>query len=326
MRFPFRRKAPEVRPPLTRRVRELEILSARMIRAGFAGDYHSAFHGRGIEFSQVREYQPGDDIRTIDWNVTARSGVPHVKQFIEERDLTVIIAVDVSPSMGFGSVDWRKADIAAELVSVFAFSAVENADRVGLLLFADKMRQFIPPGRGRFHAQVIVRAAVDAALHGGQGSKGEVRGSKFEVRNSKFEIRNSDPVLHTDLEPAARFLDRVSAKRAVVILISDFLDFSFERPLSRLNRKHDVVAIAINDPREERVPAGGLIRLVDSESGEARLVDLRSTDVGRRAVARRLQLERRFRNSGVDWVPVSTAMPYDRDLPRFFRERVARSR
>ena len=318
MRFPFRRKAPEVRPPLTRRVRELEILSARMIRAGFAGDYHSAFHGRGIEFSQVREYQPGDDIRTIDWNVTARSGVPHVKQFIEERDLTVIIAVDVSPSMGFGSVDWRKADIAAELVSVFAFSAVENADRVGLLLFADKMRQFIPPGRGRFHAQVIVRAAVDAALHGGQ--------ALLPVRGPGRTGQAGVPVLHTDLEPAARFLDRVSAKRAVVILISDFLDFSFERPLSRLNRKHDVVAIAINDPREERVPAGGLIRLVDSESGEARLVDLRSTDVGRRAVARRLQLERRFRNSGVDWVPVSAAMPYDRDLLRFFRERVARSR
>lgn len=314
MRFPFRRKAPEVRPPLARRVRELEILSARMIRAGFAGDYHSAFHGRGIEFSQVREYQPGDDIRTIDWNVTARSGVPHVKQFVEERDLTVILAVDVSQSMGFGSVDWRKADIAAELVSVFAFSAVANADRVGLLLFADRMRQYIPPRRGRAHAQVIVRAAADAAMR-----------PASEVRTSKFEIRNSD-FLHTDLEPAARFLDRVSAKRAVVILISDFLDFSFERPLSRLNRRHDVIAIAVNDPREERVPSGGLIRLVDAETGEARLVDLRSTDAGRRAVARRLQLERRFRSSGVDWVSVSTAMPYDRDLLRFFRERVGRRR
>jgi len=299
-------------------VRELEILSARMIRAGFAGDYHSAFHGRGIEFSQVREYQPGDDIRTIDWNVTARSGVPHVKQFIEERDLTVILAVDVSQSMGFGSVDWRKADIAAELVSVFAFSAVANADRVGLLLFADRMRQYIPPRRGRAHAQVIVRAAADAAIHGGQ--------ALLPVRAGGETGQAGEPGLHTDLEPAARFLDRVSAKRAVVILISDFLDFSFERPLSRLNRRHDVIAIAVNDPREERVPSGGLIRLVDAETGEARLVDLRSTDAGRRAVARRLQLERRFRSSGVDWVSVSTAMPYDRDLLRFFRERVGRRR
>src|SRR5229473_2484074 len=146
---PFRRKKPILRPALARRVRDLEVLSARLIRAGFAGDYHSAFHGRGIEFSQVREYQPGDDIRTIDWNVTARTGAPHVKEFIEERDLTVIVAVDVSGSMAFGSVDWRKCDIAAELAAVFAFSAVENSDRVGLLLFSDTVRRFLPARRGR---------------------------------------------------------------------------------------------------------------------------------------------------------------------------------
>jgi uncharacterized protein (DUF58 family) len=131
----------------------LELVSARLIRAGFAGDYHSAFHGRGIEFAQVREYQPGDDVRTIDWNVTARTGVPHVKEFIEERDLTVIVAVDVSGSMGFGSVDWRKCDIAAELAAVFAFSAVQNSDRIGLLLFSTATRAYIPPRRGRAHAR-----------------------------------------------------------------------------------------------------------------------------------------------------------------------------
>src|SRR5512143_954629 len=151
--------------PRQRRVAELEIASARLIRSGFAGDYHSAFHGRGIEFAQVREYQPGDDIRTIDWNVTARSGVPHVKQFMEERDLTILIAVDVSGSMSFGSVDWRKSDIAAELTSVFAFSAVQNSDRVGLLLFDQRVRKYIPPRRGRAHAQVIVREAVAAAMN-----------------------------------------------------------------------------------------------------------------------------------------------------------------
>src|SRR5438876_8829523 len=160
----FRRKPPQFRDPLTRRVTQLEVLSARLIRAGFAGDYHSAFHGRGIEFAQVREYQPGDDIRSIDWNVTARSGVPHVKEFVEERDLTILVALDVSGSMAFGSVDWRKCDIAAELVSVFAFSAVENADRIGLLLFGGGATTFIVPKRGRAHAQVIVRAAVDAAM------------------------------------------------------------------------------------------------------------------------------------------------------------------
>jgi uncharacterized protein (DUF58 family) len=162
----FKRRPPNLREPLVRRVRDLELLSSRLIRAGFAGDYHSAFHGRGIEFSQVREYMPGDDIRTIDWNVTARTGAPHVKEFIEERDLTILLAVDVSASMAFGSVDWRKCDLAAELAAVFAFSAVENSDRIGLLLFSDSVRAFLPPRRGRAHAQVIVRAAVEAAMRG----------------------------------------------------------------------------------------------------------------------------------------------------------------
>jgi len=296
----FQRKPPDLRTPIIRRVRELEVVSARMIRAGFAGDYHSAFHGRGIEFSQVREYMAGDDIRAIDWNVTARTGVPHVKEFIEERDLTVIIAVDVSGSMAFGSVDWRKCDIAAELASVFAFSAVESSDRAGLLLFSGSVTTFIPPRRGRAHAQVIVRAAVDAAI---RGTRGEA-----------------------DLELAARFLERVAVKRAVVLVLSDFLDLHFERPLSRLNRKHDVIGIAIGDPREERFPDRGLARLVDLESGEERLTDLRRADVARRAEQRRAVLERRFRSAGIDHLAISTAVPYDRDLLRFFRQRAARHR
>jgi uncharacterized protein (DUF58 family) len=296
----FKRKSPDLRAPVVRRVRDLEFMSARLIRAGFAGDYHSAFHGRGIEFSQVREYMPGDDIRTIDWNVTARSGVPHVKEFIEERDLTVLIAVDVSGSMGFGSVDWRKSDIAAELASVFAFAAVENSDRTGLLLFDEGIRTFIPPRRGRAHAQVIVRAAVDAAMRSTGGE--------------------------ADLENAMRFLERVAVKRAVVLVVSDFLDAHFERPLNRLNRKHDVVAIPIFDPREERFPERGLMRLVDLESGRSRLVDLRRADVARRARQRRELLERRFRVAAIDHLPVSTVTPYDRDLLRFFRERSLRYR
>jgi uncharacterized protein (DUF58 family) len=291
---------PEPRAPIARRVHDLELLSSRMIRAGFAGDYHSAFHGQGIEFSQVREYIPGDDIRTIDWNVTARSGVPHVKQFVEERDLTVMIAVDVSGSMGFGSVDWRKCDLAAELASVFAFSAVENSDRTGLLLFSETARTFIPPRRGHAHAQVLVRAAVEAAM---QGPRGEA-----------------------NLEQASRFLERVAVKRAVVLVLSDFLDLHFERPLNRLNRKHDVIAIPIIDPREERFPEGGLARLVDLESGEPRLVDLGRADVARRAAQRRVQLERRFRTAGIDHLTISTAVPYDRELLRFFKQRAASHR
>jgi len=296
----FKRKPPDLRAPIVRRVRDLELLSARLIRAGFAGDYHSAFHGRGIEFSQVREYMPGDDIRTIDWNVTARTGAPHVKEFIEERDLTVIIALDVSGSMRFGSVDWRKCDIAAELAAVFAFSAVENSDRAGLLLFSDSIVTFIPPRRGRAHAQVLVRAAVEAAIRGPKGQ--------------------------ADLEHAVRFLERVAGKRAVVLVLSDFLDLRFERPLNRLNRKHDVIAIPIVDPREERFPETGLARLVDLESGEVRTVDLRRSDVTARAAQRRAHLEHRFRSAAIDHLAVSTAMPYDRELLRFFRERSLRRR
>ncbi len=294
----FRRKLAQLQTPVARRVRDLEIVSARLIRAGFAGDYHSAFHGRGIEFSQVREYQPGDDIRTIDWNVTARTGLPHVKEFIEERDLTVIIAVDVSGSMAFGSVDWRKCDIAAELAAVFAFSAVENSDRVGLLLFSDSVRRFLPPRRGRAYAQVIVHAAAAAAMSGCSGT--------------------------ADLDRAALFLERVSAKRAVVLVISDYLNLNFERTMKRLNRRHDVIAVAISDPREERFPPGALARVVDAENGRMRLVDLGSADVARRATQRQQQIARRFRTSGVDSLAISTAMPYDRALLRFFRERVRR--
>ncbi len=294
----FKAIPPQHSDPLSRRVAQLEVLSARLIRSGFAGDYHSAFHGRGIEFAQVREYQPGDDIRTIDWNVTARSGVPHVKEFVEERDLTILVAIDVSGSMAFGSVDWRKCDLAAELASVFAFSAVQNADRIGLLLFSDDVRAYIPPRRGHGHAQVIVRAAADAAIQGVSGL--------------------------ADIEHAVAFLERVSAKRAVVIVLSDFLDLNFERPLRRLGRRHDVVALALRDPREERFPGGGLVRLIDAETGQRRLIELGRDDVARRATQRAQQLARRFRSAAVDYLEISTAVPYDRALLRFFRERAGK--
>ena len=294
----LRRQQPQFQAPVARRVRDLEILSSRLIRAGFAGDYHSAFQGRGIEFSQVREYQPGDDIRTIDWNVTARTGAPHVKEFIEERDLTVIIAVDASASMAFGSVDWRKCDIAAELAAVFAFSAVENMDRVGLLLFSDNVQRFIPARRGRAHAQVIVHSAVDAAMRGCSGT--------------------------ADFDRAAVYLERVSTKRAVILVVSDYLNLNFERTMKRLNRRHDVIAVAVSDPREERFPSGAMARVVDAESGRMRLIDLRSADVTRRAMQRQQHNVRRWRAAGVDALSISTAMPYDRELLRFFRERVRR--
>jgi uncharacterized protein (DUF58 family) len=183
---------------------------------------------------------------------------------------------------------------------VFAFSAVENSERAGLLLCSGSVQAFIPPRRGRTHAQVIVRAAVDAAMRGVGGD--------------------------ADIDNAARFLERVGGRRAVILVISDFLDLAFERPLDRLNRKHDVIAIPIFDPREERFPAGALARLTDLESGAARLVDLGRADVARRAAQRREHLQRRFRSAAIDHLAVSTAVPYDRELLRFFRDRAARYR
>jgi uncharacterized protein (DUF58 family) len=281
-------------------MRELEIISSKLIRAGFAGEYHSAFHGRGIEFSQVREYQPGDDVRTIDWNVTARSGTPHVKEFVEERDLTVIVAVDVSGSMGFGSIDWRKCDLATELAALFAYSAVQNADRVGLLIFSDSVRKYIPPRRGHAHAQLVVRAAIAATR--------ECRGQ-------------------ADLDLASRFLDRVNGRRSVVILLSDFLDTHFRPTLQRLGSRHDVIAVRVSDPREVEAVAPALAQIVDAETGAFRLVDLRkgaAASSRRSAKAATDPVARELTRSGVDLVDVSTAAPYDRDLLRFFGRRGVR--
>lgn len=284
-------------PPLARRVRELEIITSRLIKLGLAGEYHAAFHGRGLEFAQVREYQAGDDIRTIDWNVTARSGVPHVKQFIEERDLTVILAVDVSNSMLFGSVDRRKIDLASELSAVLAFSAEQNGDRIGLMLFSDTVKSFLPPRRGRVHVQTLVRASLVVADQGG----GKTR-----------------------FDSAVQFIERVSRKRAVLIFISDFLDPEFPGSMRRLSSRHDVIALRIEDPREQRFPDRGIVSLVDSETGQRVEVDLRRQNVASGAVARERYLKDEFRRMGVDAVALSTAAPYDRTLVKFFKKRIAR--
>jgi uncharacterized protein (DUF58 family) len=281
-------------------MRELEIVTARLVRAGFAGQYHSAIHGRGVEFSQVREYQPGDDIRTIDWNVTARSGVPHVKEFVEERDLSILLALDVSGSMSFGSVDRRKIDLAVEIASVLAFSALENGDRVGLALVGDGVSRMIPPRRGRVHTQAVIRTALGASRAAGGRS---------------------------DLEKAVGFMARALRKRTVVVLLSDFLGGDgYSRALRRLAARHDVIAIRIADPREAHFPRAGIVTLVDAESGAARTIDLRSGEPARAAAAMRRASDDALESSGVDFVDVSTAVPYERALVRFFEKRSGRKR
>lgn len=282
-----------------RRLRELEIITARLVRAGIAGQVQAAFHGRGIEFSQVRLYHPGDDVRSIDWNVTARSGVPHVKEYVEERDLTVVLCLDVSGSMGFGSLDRRKIDVASELVSVLAFAARLNRDRIGLLLFSDDVVDYVPPGRDRSRARQIVHRSLEAAA----GPRGE-----------------------SDLEAAIRFLERVLRRRSVVVMISDFLDVDPSR-LSRLRRRHDVVALRILDPREERFPSRGLVRLIDLETGQPMEIDLNQADASPDSRLREDRLRREMSRAGVDSITISTAFPYDRTIIEFFsRRRTARRR
>lgn len=295
----FRAKPP--RAPLVsldRRVRQLEIVTSRLVREGFAGQYHSAFHGRGLEFSQVREYQPGDDVRTIDWNVTARTSVPHVKEFVEERDLTLLVALDISASMTFGSLDRRKSELAAELVAVLSYAALKNNDRVGIVTFAERVERFVAPSRGRRHALHVIRTAVAAA-----------------PRRERSSIA-----------PLARFAENVFRRRSVVVIISDFLDFPLGRNFTRLVRQHDVVALRVTDPRESILPNRGLVRFRDAESGAHGLVDLSSPKSRELILSRRALIDSELRRSGADVLELSTAAPYDRTLIHFFEKRGVRRR
>ena len=301
MKLPFfKRRKPQVKEPLRRRVHDLEILSARLLRAGFAGDYHSAFHGRGIEFSQVREYFPGDDIRTIDWNVTARTGHPHVKRFTEERELTVMLLVDSSASTHFGSVRQFKQELAAEIAALFAFSAITNNDKVGLAIFSDRIEMSLPPRKGNRHVLRVIR-----------------------------EILNHVPAGRgTDIPMALDHLNKVTRRRCVVLLLSDFLAPELRRPLRIANRRHDLIAVVLEDPRESELPALGMIALEDPESGETALVDTSDRRVrdefARRRAAARQERDRMLRSLDVDAICVRTDRPYTQAMLRFFRERERR--
>lgn len=296
----FRAKPPaESRAPAIKRMRDLEVLTARLIRAGFAGQYHAAFQGRGIEFARVREYEVGDDIRSIDWNVTARTGAPHVKEFVEERDIGIVIALDVSRSMWFGSVDRRKADLAVELLAVLTYAALQNGDRVGLALFTDRVLRFIPPRRGRLHAQTVIRHAMSAA-------------------------RDSSGA--TDLEAVSSTLLSTMKRRGVVIVLSDFLGTPPGNAFRRLAARHDVIAMRTSDPRETRLPRKDLVQLRDAETGRLSLVDLRWNTSSRDIALVRQQADAGLASARVDVVDVSTAVPYEKALLRFFEKRVLRRR
>lgn len=279
------------------KIRRIEIRTKGLVNNVFGGEYHSAFKGRGIEFSEVRPYQFGDDIRAIDWNVTARTGEAFVKIFEEEREQTLLLAVDISGSGDFGSQVKFKREIAAEICAILGFSAIKNHDKVGLLLFSDQIELFVPPRSGRRHVLRLIR---DLFAHVPQ-SRG------------------------TSLQVALDHILRVLHRRSIVLLVSDFLDEGFERPLRMVSRRHDTVAIHLQDEREQSLPALGLVNLTDPETGRPLMIDAGSRH-GRRAFystarANREALSALFRRVRVDQVTIRCGEDYVEPLARFFRAR-----
>jgi uncharacterized protein (DUF58 family) len=312
-------------------VKRIQFITGRQVSDVMAGAYLSVFKGRGMEFDEVRPYVPGDDIRAIDWNVTARTGEPHIKRFVEERELTVMLLVDVSASQDFGSGRRSKLEAAVELSALLALSAVENGDKVGLLLFHGGADLYIPPRKGGKHALRIVREV----LARGQGvalgpAKREVL-PDFVRRWFKRLVdktKSTDARRSTSISAALEFCRQVLPRRAVLFLISDFLDDGYIQVLRHANRKHDVVASLITDPREAEMPPAGLVTLEDAETGTTRLVDTRSKafreDLAERARVRQQELKDQLRATGMDLVVFDASGSMVDPLLRFFRERERR--
>lgn len=285
---------------LAKKIRVLQITTNKVVNEVLAGEYKSVFKGRGMEFEEVREYIPGDDVRTIDWNVTARTGKPYVKTYVEERELTIMFIVDMSASGQFGSVNKLKNEVAAELCALLSFSAVKNNDKVGLILFTDRIEKFIPPKKGTTHVLRVIRELLS-----------------FEPKMS-----------NTDISGALDYFGRIASKSAVVFLVSDFLAEDFEKPMSIIGQKHDLIAATIVDPREKALPNVGLLELEDAETGEIVLIDTGSARV-RGNYERLGEIQsREFRNlfssMGVDHIEIRTDRDYVPELVRFFRIRESR--
>ena len=287
---------------IIKKVKRIEIQTRGLVNDVFSGEYHSVFKGRGMEFSEVREYQIGDDIRTIDWNVTARQGHAFVKVFEEERELTVMLLVDVSSSGEFGTFRQMKGEIAAEICALLAFSAIKNNDKVGLIIFSDTVEKFVAPKKGKSHVLRVVREIL---YHEPQGSQ-------------------------TNIGEALEFLSRVTRRRAVVFLVSDFMSSGYEKALQIANKRHDIVSITITDPREVELPNVGFIELEDAETGETFLVDTSSLDVRKKFAsatsASTEEREKLFRSLNVDYIDIRTDQSYIEPLMRFFRMRAKRFR
>jgi uncharacterized protein (DUF58 family) len=282
---------------IIKKVRKIEIKTRGLSNHIFAGEYHSAFKGRGMTFSEVREYQYGDDVRSIDWNVTARFAHPYIKVFEEERELTVMLLIDVSGSRVFGTVSQYKMDIFTEVAAVLAFSTIHNNDKVGVIFFSDKIEKFIPPKKGRKHVLHIIREMID-----------------FKPESKQ-----------TNVAEALRYFTNAIKKRSTAFIISDFIDYDFEQELTIANKKHDVVALQVYDIRETEIPDVGLIKLKDSETEQRIWVD--TSDKRLRISYKhgwaqsQLELQKTFTKSGVDFVSMSTSDDYVRTLIKLFKMR-----
>ncbi len=292
-------------PELIKKIRRIEIRTRHLVNDSFAGEYHAIFKGRGMEFDEVRPYQPGDEVRSIDWKVTARIGQPFVKRYVEERELTVMLLVDASASGQFGTVNRFKREIAAELAAVLAFSAITNNDKIGLLIFTDRLELFIPPRKGRRHVLRLIR-----------------------------DLLAFEPSGHnTDLKLGLDTINHMLKRRGIVFLISDFLTppNSYRSPLQIANRRHDVIAVTLNDPREyEQWPNVGLLALEDAETGQVQWVDTGSRQWRESFLERvtELQLARNrvFRKAKVDQIDITTNADYVIPLTKFFEKRARRLR
>ncbi len=285
---------------LLKKVRHVEIKTRGMVNQVFSGEYHSVFKGRGMEFSEVREYSYGDDIRKIDWNVTARNNKPFIKIFEEERELTVMLVVDVSRSGQFGTVSAMKNEIATEICAVLAFSAIRNNDKVGLILFSDHVEKFIAPNKGKSHILRIVRELLS------------------------FQPKGTG----TNISGALEYLNHVIKKRSITFVLSDFIDAEYDNALRIVSKRHDVIAVTLNDPRERELPNVGLVKMTDAETGAERWIDTNDAGI-RRSFEQYWKrheeaMKRLFLSTKVDRITIETHKPYVQPLVNFFKMREAR--
>jgi len=283
-----------------KKIRRIEIRTKKLVNELFSGEYHSTFKGQGMEFEEVRQYEPGDDVRLIDWNVTARMGLPYIKKFREERELTVVLLIDVSSSGQFGTRDRFKNETAAELGALLAFSAIKNNDKVGLIIFTDQIEIFVPPKKGRAHVLRIIREILYFKPQG----KG------------------------TNIAAALEYFNKVIRRKSVVFLVSDFLSEGFTKPLQIANNKHDIIAIKVSDPREITFNNVGLIELEDAETGEVLITDTGSKEFRKEFAAQAEEdvagLKKRFRSINLDFINIRTDQSYIFPLINFFKMREKR--